>query len=79
MPTNGYKRYASLASARAAIKKAGLHLMTVDYPVAEANRSQKQGIEPVVVCTDAEDARYVRSERGFNAIVDPSRAVTEEE
>ena len=73
----GFKRYANETSAKAAIKKAGLHLMTVDYPVRDGAAVQKRGVEPVVICADADDARYVRYEKGFNAIVDTSRAVME--
>lgn len=68
-----FKRYATEIAAKAAIKKAGLSGMTVEYPIKDSDATQKRGIEPMVFTVDADDMREIWS-RGFNACVNTAKA-----
>lgn len=67
------KAYTTKAAAKAAIKKAGLDNMTVDYDFRRMLNGQGK-ISPCVICHDAEDKNYVNETKGFRAIIMPSRA-----
>lgn len=71
-----FKRYASETSAKAAVTRAGLHLMTVDYEVVHTNGNRL--IEPLIITSSIADMNEIHN-RGFNARVDRSRAVLEDE
>jgi hypothetical protein len=69
-----YRRFTTESAAKAAIKREGLHLMTVDYPVTELRGVR--AVEPLVIVNTADDMHEIW-DRGFNSRIDKTRAVQE--
>ena len=57
------KTYKTKSAAKAAIKKAALHVLPVNYRVIGGS------INPIVTAENNEDAAYIRNHHGFAAVV----------